>query len=181
TNKSINDSYKVGQDVDNITRATITIEKICEILKKSSFKMHQYYFGKGSAKIKTEKIIPIKEAKGEIFDEEQKRLINLKNKHIVRLAKIGRIEEIAREKNNKELLKKVKTLRELENKQYTSELKKIKVAKGSEQKKIKTEKIILNPKWDIKKANEKLIKDQIKSGNLSQKEADYYKKIEQKK
>lgn len=152
--KNTKDSFIVGKDVDNITGATVTVESVCEIVKDSSLIMYLYYFKKGGTGI-------------------QKKLLNLKNKRLRRIAKIDRIEELALEKNNKKLLTKVEKLRTLERKQYLMKLKKI---AGIHVDKKKEEKIILKPKWGIKKVNKKLIKEQIKSGNLSEKEADYYTK-----
>ena len=46
--KSINDSFKVGKDVENITGATVTVEVICEIVKLSSSIMYEYCFKNGN-------------------------------------------------------------------------------------------------------------------------------------
>lgn len=111
--KNITNSFTVDKDIDNITGATVTVEKICEMVKKSSTMMFQYYFGKHRSMVKLPQISP-----------SQKSMI---------------------------------------------------------EKSLTEEKIILKPKWKVKKADEKLIKNQMKSGNLSDKEADNYQKITNRK
>lgn len=46
--------------------------------------------------------------------------------------------------------------------------------KSEDKKEQEIERIIYKPKWEVKKVDEKLIRDQIDSGNLSEKEADHY-------
>ncbi len=157
--RSIKDSFVVGKDVDNVTGATVTIERVCEIVKNSSLIMYLYYFPKEDA-----------------GSGMQKKILDLKNKHLIRLAKIDRIENIGLEKINQELWQKAERLRELEQKVYLKKLKKIWGIESIGVDNAKEETIKLNPKWGIQKVNEKLIREQIKSGNLSKKEADHYTK-----
>ncbi len=58
-NKKITDTFLVGKDIDNITGATITVDRLSSIVKVSANLLYQYYFHKKSytTDIKKEELI----------------------------------------------------------------------------------------------------------------------------
>jgi len=160
-NKKISDRFKVGVDVESITEATITVERICSIVKSSSIMMYIYYFKEGVTK------------------EVKKALLDRINEHLKTTAKIDRIKELAEQKQDPKLGIKADTLRKLEMRKYLKEIQKIVGKDEIEIDEQMEEKSILKPKWKVKKVNKAMIRKHIEKGNLSDKEAMFYKEVEE--
>lgn len=202
--KNITDGFILSEDINEITGATITIKCVSEIIKRSSMKMYQYCFKEEEKTIDKEKISMIIEQEGKVslrkMNINQYILSGVIFFILVFTALNCRLYFILKKKKNIIIpltiieigviifyISFIKiTFREYCNHKnayspvYQSEISP--VSKGIQKKddlsSSMEEEIILKPKGRIQRVNKDLIKEQIKTGNLSGKEADNYKKVE---
>ena len=210
--KSINEGFKVGKDVDNITGATVTVEVICEIVKLSSSIMYEYCFKKGEPERLLQEINQKKKIlRGKYMEAPLPEKINIIPYisggiiFLILLFLALNFRLLLRKKIKRTSLSFLITIqvavifyyiifinssyKQFYDREYI-DLSKIDPEITSIKKKISSDRspslgsskkpgekeIIYNPKWKVKKVNEDLIDKQIKSGNLSEREADFSKK-----
>lgn len=178
--KNINDPFNILNDIDNISGATITTKSVCKIVKQTSLLMHKQFFKKNKNKGSKKYFFIFT---GIIFLVILLGLIKYKNyfnkKRVLFYILTG-----------VEISLMIIFILMIKQNYYINEnftyffnngaFGKIQNKESKENISIisNKEEIILNPKWGIQKADKKTIKKQIISGNLSDKEADNYKKVE---
>ncbi len=202
--KNITDGFILSEDINKITGATITIKCVSEIIKRSSRKMYQYCFKEEEKTIDKEKISMIIEQENKTAFKKtninQYILSGVVFFILVFIALNCRLYFILKKKKNIIILltiieigviiffinfiqtsfNKYYNRKDVYPSLYQSEI--LPIPKGIQKKddlsSSMEEEIILKPKGRIQKINKELIKKQIKTGNLSGKEADNYKKLE---
>lgn len=188
-NKNLNDPFKVSQDIQGITGATITVKRLSEIVKKSGKVMYHQCFTNMSrdnqelySKTTTDKLwilllsIFLLSSMGLFLlrwyqtKRQQYLLISvlLGAIFIIIVLIYGLKDKKKQSYDDKIIYKHPVSFTKENNISFTN--------KDLEK---KEENIILTPKWSIKQVDKGTIEKQIKSGNLSDKEAVDYQTLEE--